>query len=166
MEEQFEFLNKSPSTNSINCDGFEEEEEWILLNEVMNSPFYTGNFDGNDELEAVFPSEFSLNSPQKMKNEYENLNENISILLEEEQEEEEPYKPYQSLILTPEFLISLEVFSKNMNWLSKEVAVKCVQSSQITTKKIISLSKSIRNQCRAISSMTSSNSFMNYGVQI
>ncbi|KAN0026851.1 hypothetical protein ACTFIV_007842 [Dictyostelium citrinum] len=169
--EEYDFYNvkESPSIYSISNESngsLVDDKEWIVLNELMNSPFFTGSFNGKEELVEVLPNELlsptfssksvssksSSSTSKRFKGELSD--EELDYLLEK-QEKQNLYSEasffstgYKSLILTPEFLISLSVFSKNMNWISKEVAVKCIQSSQTITQ-------IIRSQCGAISGLSS-----------
>ncbi|KAM9979577.1 hypothetical protein ACTFIY_008838 [Dictyostelium cf. discoideum] len=178
--EEYDFYNvkESPSIYSISSesnDSLVDEKEWIVLNEIMNSPFFTGSFNGKEELVEVSPNEFLLsptfsaksysskssnNSSSSKKFKGELSDDELDYLLEK-QENQKVYSEtsfysagYKSLILTPEFLISLSVFSKNMNWISKEVAVKCIQSSQTITQ-------IIRSQCGTISGLSSNSQSFN-----
>ncbi|KAN0032996.1 hypothetical protein ACTA71_011203 [Dictyostelium dimigraforme] len=163
-------VKESPSFYSISNesqDSFVDEKEWIVLNEIMNSPFFTGSFNGKEELVEVsndfllsptfssksISSKSSKNSSRRFNGELSD--EELDYLLGKQEQQQNQYSEtsfystgFKSLILTPEFLISLSVFSKNMNWISKEVAVKCIQSSQTITE-------IIRNQCGAISGLSS-----------
>ncbi|KAK5574522.1 hypothetical protein RB653_009775 [Dictyostelium firmibasis] len=152
-----------------------DEKEWIVLNEIMNSPFFTGSFNGKEELVEVSPNEFLLSptfsaksfsskssssSSKRFKGEL--TDEELDDILGKKEQQQKIYPEtsfysvgFKSLILTPEFLISLGVFSQNMNWISKEVAIKCIQSSQNTTSKIKSITQIIRNQCNVIPGLTS-----------
>ncbi|KAM9997071.1 hypothetical protein ACTFIZ_002044 [Dictyostelium cf. discoideum] len=177
--EEYDFYNvkESPSIYSISNesnDSLVDEKEWIVLNEIMNSPFFTGSFNGKEELVEVSPNEFLLSPTFSAKSYSSKCSNNSSSkifkgelsddeldYLLEKQEKQKVYSEtsfyssgYKSLILTPEFLISLSVFSKNMNWISKEVAVKCIQSSQTITQ-------IIRSQCGTISGLSSNSQGFN-----
>jgi len=166
MEDQFEYLS-SPSTISMSSAGFtlsptstksikqnQEEflldQDWIFLNGAPNqqqSPFLS-------------PSSFySQNIPaEDIPSVEELINDVQQLEIEDTFEKEElPVYKNNSLILTPEFLLSLNLFSQNMSWIANQVTFKCIQQSQATSNKIKSLGILIKNQCKAISSLSYNN---------
>ncbi|KAF2075646.1 hypothetical protein CYY_003069 [Polysphondylium violaceum] len=161
--DQFEYL-ASPSISSgftlsptnTNSSKYQQEEEellleqdWIMLNEkspfLSPSSFYSQN--NNDSLEQDLPL------IQELLNDVQHLEIEDNF----EKDADEPLYKNNSLILTPEFLLSLNVFSQNMSWIANQVTFKCIQQSQATSNKIKSLGAIIKNQCKAISSLSYNN---------